>query len=646
MSRTCLTKRAILLLLFVGMILITSGVARTASGITHSLISVRINGIDAVESPHPLVQARLRSELVIDVAWQMYYNPGGEQGSVQFFLFNNVSSIQNSTVFTDIGPRIDRSWNATLVPQEWTMNGRREYGKIVILFTMFDGFTFMTDFHEFAILVLPEELDCAFSSLSLENDSYGRMNRVNASFAISSIQDPSYIYSGLGFTCEILDSARSIIGTRDFFVNDEGFLPVIIEKTFLIYLENNSFKLRNHDSDCLEPVTIERNLGELIHRTDLGLYFLGMTEIEPPGNTSLPLTFESRISSNGTNVSMSSLYFTWQLENGSWGSIDNGSIVAMARTNFTIVINAEFVKDLENLAITIWFEGNFMLRSNFSEYWLADNFHRDAMAVTFTNYASLRSSGTGSFRFQLENQSSLEPVIGHRIDIEVSCTGNSILLFKTSRLSDEHGCTDLAMTREMLDRLDILRVLVRSIADSKLKEATLNLNLCELFPRVQPVAIVRNDTSMLSLEIGTTNTIAFEVTINGSDGTVRHGTMISISLVDASNRVLENVSVPVDENGLIEFILPVDRLQAKQRLTIIMVMNATLQYRPLMFTTRIFISTVTDPAAILANAAITACTSISLVGASLITLLLVSKRFKKSNLTKKDFTVSVNKTVR
>ncbi|HME51247.1 MAG TPA: hypothetical protein VKM55_03460 [Candidatus Lokiarchaeia archaeon] len=640
MSQITWKKRLVLLILFIGSFLVFNNYTGKVSGYNYSLVSVQINGKNALGNPNLLTQARLQSELIVNATWCLYYNPAIERCSVKFQLFNNKSLICNSTQYSDIGSNINHLWMIPLLPQNWSLVGGQEYGQILISFDLFDGLTAMTKSYVFPVLVLPEEINCTLSSTCLENDTSGRMKQLDLLYQVKSIQNPLCIHSGLGFSCNILNVNNDTIGTQDFFVNNNGFLNVTISTQYLIYLENNSFVLNSFASTKFLPVVITGRLSGLIHRSDIILYFQNITEITQGGYSSISLNFEANATQNNPELENNTLYFTWKLLNESSSMVDSGSIFTNLFRMFTITIKSIFITDLENLSLSLWFEGNFLFKEKSVELFLANLCSRENIDISLINIQELQRDGYGNLIFRLNCAQDSHYLSNHQIEFKLLNIVNNGTEIDIIKETDSEGCFNITLTQQILRDLESYEVVVRSIASLEFKENNTSFLLKNLFSRVQPEILMEN-TSTVSLFSGARNKLEFKLNASNFNENILDGTLISLSTLDETNHVIDQQYVHVDSNGLIDYILPVHYLVAGQDIFINISMNATFITKELAFIEKIQIQAINMENGHSPAQSYTISLSIFLPGTCILAILFVFKRHKKQFLSKKAFKISM-----
>lgn len=641
MSKTTWNERLVILILSLGTLLAFNGIMGKVTGYDFSLISVRINGLDALGDPDFLLQTRLRTEITIDVTWSMYYEAPLQQGRVYFSLYNSVTSIENSTVFTDCGSAIHHMWTFSLLPQEWDMNGRREYGKIVIFLEKFDGVACFSEHYDFPILVFPEEVSCVYMTKYFKNDTGGRMDHLKLTYFVTSMQNSSYHHPGLGFKCEIFNNRNETLDVHDFYVNIDGFLELIIEKELLIYLENNSIKLQNHQSTQLEPVLIERSLDEIISRTDMIVYYKNITENSSNGTSTFVLSFDTSIVGNISSAIGQDLYLDWKLVDSSEREVDSGNFYIRLESVFVLTVNSDFTRNAEVLKFCVWIEGNFFLKSKKFDVILDSLLDRDDVDVDYLGLQEFQGNVCGILSFIIKNTRTSTPLNHHDAKVTIYHCGNASIFQEFLRITDGDGQFNITISQEALELLEFLRIEIQSISTLRFKECTLSLLFSDLCTRVQPEIGICNETTGLVLEKNERNTIRMNIFVNGSGDANFSECVARIFLLDEKNRSLYDEFTRVDQNGNLEFELPVDLLHEKQRLTIHVIMNSTFKSKPLAFSAPLYILKINDYRAPFMSPLVVIFTSITFIGIGFLIFLIIIKKHKKSFLTKNKFTISI-----
>lgn len=640
MSQITWKKRLVFFILFIGSFLVFNNFTGKVSGYNYTLISVQINGKNVLGNSNYIIQARLHSNLFLNVTWCMYYNPALEGCSVEFLFFNNKSLICNSTQYSDIGSSINHFWSIPLSPQNWSLDGGQEYGHITVLFDLFDGLTATTKSYAFPVLVLPEELNCTFTSISLENDTSGRMKQLDLLYSVRSLQDPLYIHQGLGFTCIILDINNNSIGTHDFFVNNNDSLNVTISKQDLIGLENNSFTLKSFSSNYLVPVIITGKLNSLIHRVDIILYFKNITETKQDGGSSISLFFKANATQNNPGIDNQALYFTWQLLNESSSLIDNGSIFVNLSRAFSIPIKPIFINNLENLCLQIWFEGNFRFKEKGLKINLDALCSREDVNITLINQQELQRGGYGDLVFKLQQAQTSNFLADYQTDIEVLNIINNSVAIELTKITDSQGCFNISLSQKIMRDLESYEIRVTSVATLAFRESINFFTLKNLFSRAQLEILMKNG-STLSLTSRTRNILEFKLNSANYNESLIDGNLISLNLVDESNRVIDQQYTYPDSNGLIEYEIPVDNLTAGQNVFVNIYMNATFIIKQLTYTEKIHIQAINKENGNSPNQMCIYSLSISLPVTCIFAILFIFRRHKKQFLSKESFKISV-----
>jgi len=593
-------------------------------------------------NPPPVVTARLRSRVTVNATWYMYYEAPIQMGQVQFTLYNSVSKIDSSPLYQETGPAINHVWSFYLDPGEWSMQGRREQGKVVIILAKFDGVSYAEDRHEYPIMVYPEELSCAFTSLYLGNDSTGRMDCLNATYLVTSVQDPTFHHAGLGFTRTITNDRDEVLAQDDLFVNSGGVLDVYIEKSFLIYLENFSFTLQNHDSLRLELVFIEQPLAGLINRTGLLVACTNITEAVGDNGTALDAHFEIHARWNATCEANRSLYATWQLVLSNGTVLDQGFQFVSLGTGFTITIEPSQVQFLESLTLDAWIEGTYEYTSASCTVDIASKIDRDAIRIEQAGYLDDHETGQGIMSFLLIQEVNSSAIPMHQARVQVAYRANDSVVLDSWEVSDGNGTVKAILSQAILDQLESFVLMIQAIPDLHFTGATMTAILADEFHRDEPVIAPRNDTTALVLEKGKINTIELAITINGSSAAILSRFPATIVIVNASDNPIYHETAIIDPRGIVVLELPVDLLPARQWLTFLVSLNATFEHKPARFSTPMLISRIIDPQAILARQVITIFSIVAVAGIGSLLTMIVWKKVKKPLLSKKDFTISVN----
>ncbi len=554
-----------------------NGMIGTARGAYQSLISVAINDVEVTNDPHPVVEARLRTSLEVNVTWTMMY-PDGQYGWMKVSLYNNVSLLRNSTLFTDRGIDLNRIWVCSLVPNEWTLENYKEYGRVEV--TLFLSEELISTSTSYTIRVIPEQVNLTFPSYTFKNDSNGRMDHLNASYFVTSYQDPSFHHPDLGFSCEIFDGANTLLQMADFYVNPLGHLDVIIDREYLIFMEGHTMKIKNHVTTLIEPITIETDMGSIVNRTDFLLYYRNLTEDYDGGNVSVIVNLETGALINRTGIFGLPLYFEWTVSNMTGQPLWNGNSTAPLGAVMSIRLEPIFIPIIEQLTVDLWFEGNFIFKSKNISLQLHDQVLREEVDICLTNQALLLAEGMGDLCFHLEGKESGVPVSYHLVRIvvvnETSGESTSSVVCTTSG----NGNTTISLSDGVIRDLEHVSVLVQAFANLSFKESIQAFRMGDIFPRMRPTLRLNNASTGITLDVSSKNILSMSV-LADEDVEFFSGRQIRLVFFDENNDMILDCSTPVGKCGLIACVLPVHILRAGQTLHVSVKIDATLKSQEL-----------------------------------------------------------------
>jgi hypothetical protein len=617
-----------------------NGMTKRVSGEYQSLVSVIINDVDVTKDPHPVVEARLRTSLKVNVSWDMWYNPVGQYGWMQVSLYNNATWLHNSTQYTENGYNNNRVWDCSLVSDEWTLANNKEYGRVAVTLLRYDGIEIESNTTWYTIRVLPEQVNLSLPSYTFKNDSNGRMDHLNASYFVTSSQDPSFHHPGLGFSCEIFDGANVLLQMADFYVNPLGYLDVVIEREYLVFVEGQTMKIKNHATTLIEPITIETDMGAIVNRTDFLLYYRNLTEAYEGGNASVIVNLEAGTSINRTGVIGLPLYFEWIVSNGTGPPLQSGSSSAPLGTVMSVFLDPRFTPIIEQLTVDLWFEGNFVFKSKQVSLQLRDQVLREEIDICFMNQALLIAEGIGDLCFHLKGMQSGIPVSYHLVRIvvlnETSGESTSSMVCTT----DGNGSTTISLMDGAIRDLEHVHVLVQAFANLVLKESIRTFHMGDIFTRMRPTLRLNNATMGLTLDSSSENMISMSVLADGDVGFFS-GRLAKLVFFDEKHVAILECYTPVGQDGLIACILPVHIMRAGQTIRVSVKIDATLKSQELSSIVQFHVVAIIDSAG---TATMLAWTSTVFILAAIFGVLITLWCVKKARykfLSKDQFTITI-----
>lgn len=575
MSKITRTEGMVLLILALGTVCFLDGLATRGSGADNSLISVVINGTDVSHDPPCTIVERLRATISVNVTWTMLYNPDYQLGWMQIALYNNASKIQASIQFTDRGINRNRVWVFSLLPEEWTLANKMEYGRVEVTLEKFDGIQTFTNTTRYPIQVLPEQVNVSLVSYSFNNDTLGRMDFLNASYHVQSVQDPSFHHPNLQFSCQILNATRSIVFASEFSVNEFGSLDVIIGKGPLISLEAQSMVIKNVFTTRMEPVVIETSMDLIVNRTDFLLYYRNMTENLMSTGVSVTLNFETGTLIPGLEAISPPLYYEWSVVNGSGYIFQQGSGSEAICRSMAIRLDASLTPFMEQLSVVLWFEGNFIFKSKQVSLRLQDQLLRSEMEMELVNHAYLLARGMGNLSILVKDGQAGTPIPLHPVDVWTLIDSVEDPQSSFSCLTDENGLLSIPLSDAAILGLEKVRIIVTAHANIGFKEYTKIFQLNSLFPRVQPSLRLNNNTGSLVLHVHQKNQLSMSILVDGNVS-LFSGRSASVKFLDERALVLQEVTVIVGIDGQFACILPVDLFDAGQKVWMHVRIGATL----------------------------------------------------------------------
>ncbi|MEX2682892.1 MAG: hypothetical protein Q6373_014980 [Candidatus Sigynarchaeota archaeon] len=550
---------------------------RQASGENVSLISVAINGQVLTSHPDTIIEARLRTSLEINVTWTMLYDPNATQsGWMQISLYNNASLVRSSALFTESGSNISRTWSCPLVPGEWTLPSYKEYGRVeVALKIIEDGILCDRVLRNFTILVKPEQLNVSLSSYTFKNASNGRMDHLNASYRVTSIQDPSFHHPGLRFSCEIFDVANSLLHETDFYVDASGFLDVIIDNDYLILLEGKRFLIKNHPTTLIEPITIETSLATIVNRTDVLLYYRNLTEIHEGNAVFINVNIDVGMSPDWNGVLVFPLYYEWTVSTATRTRLQNGSAFALLGTLMSIGLDASLTPIIEDLFLDIWFEGNFFFKSKQISISLGDQVIRKEIDIYLANLGELIENGAGDIRFQFNVKQTTTPIAYHPVGINIiNVTSGGSLSLLTS-ITDGFGRATMSLSKDMIRDLENVQVVITAVANLTFKESTKTFSMVDFFTRMTPSIRLNNVSSGLTLYTNVDNEISMSILVDG-DVDFFSGRQAKLVFFTKDQGVIQENTCFIKSGGLITCRIPVHAMQAGMTVHVGVVIDATM----------------------------------------------------------------------
>jgi hypothetical protein len=575
MSKITRTEGLVLLILALGTVCLFNCMTTRANGEGPIVISVIINGVDVSRDPHTIVEARLRTSVTVNVTWSMLYTPGIQYGWMQVSLYNNASKIQNSTRFTDRGTKINQIWACSLIPGEWTLVNNKEYGRVEVTLLKFDGIEIFSNTTRYTIKILPEQVNLSLSSYNFKNDSNGRMKHLNASYYVTSKQDPSFHHPNLQFSCTIFDETDTPVQKADIYVNSLGFLNVIIDREYLIFMEEQTMKITNKATTLIEPISIETNMGSIVNRTDFLLYYRNLTEIHDDEDVSVVLNLEAATSTNRTGGITYPLYYEWTASNGTEPPFQNGTSYAYLGVIMSINLDPSLTPIIEQLSVDIWFEGNFILKSKQISLRLRDQVFREEIDINLMNQATLKTDGIGDLCFQLKGKQTAIPVSSHPVSIDIvnETAGEplSSLMFQTN----VNGCTTISLSEIEIQDLEHIKIQVHAFSNLTFKESIRTFHMGEIFIRVPPILRLNNKSMSFTLCSNCKNIISMSVLADRNDSYFS-GRLTKLVFFDEVRVVILECSALVGHNGAIECALPVQVLRAGQTVFVSVMLKATL----------------------------------------------------------------------
>nr|MDO8118477.1 hypothetical protein [Candidatus Sigynarchaeota archaeon] len=642
MSKITRTEGLVLLILALGTACLFNSMARRASGLEASLVSVMINGQDLTSHPGAIVEARLRTSLEINVTWKMLYDLNATQtGWMQISLYNNASLVRSSALFTESGSNNNRVWFCPLVPEEWTLANYREYGRVEVALKIVDnGILGVNQLSNFTIRVLPEQVNVSLSSYTFKNESNGRMDHLNASYHVTSVQDPSFHHPNLCFSCEIFDVANSRLHEADFHVDTRGFLDVIIEDEYLIFLEGERIRVTNHATTLIEPITIETNMEAIVNRTDFLLYYHNLTETYDGNAVSIGVNLDVGMSANWSSVLDFPLYYEWTVSNTTGTRLQNGSAFAFLGAPISIGLDASFTPIIEYLFLDLWFEGNFFFKSKQVSISLGDQVIRKEIDIYLANQGELIEAGIGDIRFQLNVKQAMTPVPYHpaRIEIVNETTGGSLSVLVC--ITDENGCATMPLSGGMLRDLEHVQVVVKALANLTFKESTKAFSLANFFTRMTPSLRLNNVSSGLILHTNVENEISMSILVDG-DVEFFSGRLAELEFFTGDRGVIQEYLSIIRSGGIVTCPIPAHALQAGMTVYVHVVIDATLVSQELSATVSFRVVAIVDGTGNVTMQAWMAI--IFLLGAVFGVILSIKcvKRIRQGFLSKDQFTITL-----
>jgi hypothetical protein len=466
------------------------------------------------------------------------------------------------------------------------------------------------------------------------------MDHLNASYYLRSIQDPSFHHTNLHFSCEIFDNANTLLHKADFSVNNLGFLNVILDREYLISLEEQTMVIKNHVTTLIEPITIETEMGSIVNRTDFLLYYKNLTQINNEAGVSVAVNLEAGTFLYGLDTIAPPLYFEWMVSNVTRNPLQNGSGSVGLRKPISIFLDPRFTPVIEELTIDLWFEGNFIFKSKQISLHLRDQVLREVLDLSLTNYAALMNCGMGDLCFQLREMHTGNPVPYHPVKIVTMIESVEEPLSTLICTTDENGSTKLSLSEGAIRDLEHVLIKIQAFANLTFKELIQTFRIGEIFTRLRPSLRFNNVTDGLTLYTGLKNEISMSVLFNG-DIAYLSGRRARLLFFDEQNAALFELNTPVRNDGLVVCDLPVHLLRAGQTIRVSVTIGATLVSQELSANVWYHVVAVIDSAS---NTAVLVLTSSICIVAAIFGLIITITCVKKARynfLSKDQFSIKL-----
>lgn len=559
---------------------------------------------------------------------------------MQISLYNSASLVRNSSQFTENGEHNNQVWCCPLAPEEWTLSNNWECGRIEVALYRYDGNNLYTEEWNCSILVLPEQLDVTLSSYTFKNETDGRMDHLNASYRVTSVQDPSFHHPGLCFSCEIFDGANVLLYGTDFNVSAGGFLDLIIDKEHLELLEGQKLLVKTQPTTLIEPVTIETDMIDIVDRTDFLLYYRNLTESYDGGAVSIWINFELGNNANWSGALEFPLYYEWTVSNTTGAPFQNGSAFVQLGEPLPIELEAGLTPLLEHLILDLRFEGNFFFKPKHISLALYDQVTRKEVSIELANLGEILATGVGDLLFQLKEGQANSPVTHHPVKFLLANETTGGQLSAMTCTSDGNGCAPVTLSEGMLRDLEHVSVAVQSLANLSLKESVRVFLLRDYFQRMSPSLRVNNASFGLTLISNKMNVLSMSVLVDGDFGLFMDKTAM-ITFFNDEGAVIQQGIQLVGQGGSISCAIPVHALREGMVVRVSVVVEATLVSKQLTAEVSFHVEAMLDPegTAKIQAWTVTTVLLVSVIGA-MISIKCV-KRVRQGLLSKDQFTITV-----
>ncbi len=611
-----------------------------ANNYTYELYWVHINGQQVHPAESPVVSARLGSTLIVNACWFLLYDPYNENCCVQFELYNNVSLIEKSPRYFDNNKTSTIAWSVPLLPSDWSLNGRQEYGRVSVIMQSFSSG--ITDSKKFTIIVLPEQLECAYSSRVLKNDSDGRMYFMNVSFHVGSLQDPSRAVNDVAFTFELCDLSGLVFHSWIMSTDAYGNLHLVLTRDVLFELERYKIRGVHAQTNKDEYTSIELRLDELLQRECMTCTPAGVTRIDGDPLFAATVSFSLDTDAVIFDEAYRDVYYRWNVSDGLSQLLDQGYGFATVDTVFSFKIKNDVLPTLEALSLNIMIEGNFLLQGIYFRAFLGNLFCRDIISLEITNIEKIQNGNANSIQLRVLNASSAGVVAFKPFTVTWIKTTNTSCFSNAVCSSNNDGFVCLVPEQHVLDEIEIYSISVDAESTVDFLSVHEVFMLDSLFSRNTLDLECYTARKNVSLSIENDYTFQCNFIPDVYSFVNFSGALVNIDFLDLHNHSLFSRVVPLCENGSLLVNIPAKTFEPFTNYSILLSVNSTFKYKPFFICLSIEVGKI-DGYDWYVHATMILYIVLGSSSAGLVILApFCYKKIKYKVLTKKDFTIDID----